>query len=113
MDEKIKIYLLDIQIAIIQIIEFLPEKRDFNLYQNDLKTKKAVERNLEIIGEATKRILMLQPDFPLPDSRRIVDTRNRISHGYDSISDDVIWAIINRDLPVLQKAVDELLANLK
>ena len=57
----------------------------------------------------TKRILTIKPDFQLPDSRRIVDTRNRISHGYDSISDDVIWAIVLRDLPILKEAVDALL----
>lgn len=57
----------------------------------------------------TKRILTIKLDFQLADSRRIVDTRNRISHGYDSISDDVIWAIVMRDLPILKEAVDALL----
>jgi uncharacterized protein with HEPN domain len=109
MDDRIRICLSDIHESILQIWAFLPQKRDYSVYQNDLKTKKAVERNLEIIGEATKRILVINPDFPLPDSRRIVDTQNRISHGYDSISDDVIWAIIIRDLPILQQSVAALL----
>ena len=39
----------------------------------------------------------------------IVDTRNRIIHGYDSVSDDVIWLIVNRYLPILQKVVQEFL----
>ncbi len=47
----------------------------------------------------------------MPDYRfsKIIDTRNRIIHGYDSVSDDVIWLIINRYLPILEKEVKELL----
>jgi uncharacterized protein with HEPN domain len=55
------------------------------------------------------RILKVDPYFQITDSRKIVDTRNRIIHGYDSVSDDVIWLIVNRYLPVLEKEVKELL----
>jgi uncharacterized protein with HEPN domain len=57
MDIKIKVWLLDIQQSIEEIFLFLGEERNFITYQEDLKTKKAVERNLEIIGEAVNRIL--------------------------------------------------------
>ena len=60
-------------------------------YQNDLKTKRAVERNLEIIGEAVQRILKEEPSVQLSNVRRIVDTRNRIIHGYDTVSDELLW----------------------
>lgn len=50
MDIKVQSYLLDIQDCIQEIFEFIGEQRDFIAYQKDLKTKKAVERNLEIIG---------------------------------------------------------------
>ena len=101
--------LKDIEQSIIEINEFLPEERNFFAFQNDLKTRKAVERNIEIIGEAMDRILKADPNFQITDSRKIVDTRNRIIHGYDSVSDDVIWLIVNRYLPILQKEVQELL----
>lgn len=52
MDNRINSWLEDIDRSIDEIFEFLPEQRDFLLYQKDLKTKKAVERNIEIIGEA-------------------------------------------------------------
>ena len=55
------------------------------------------------------RILKVDPGFQITDSRKIVDTRNRIIHGYDSVSEDVIWLIVNRFLPVLDKEVKELL----
>jgi uncharacterized protein with HEPN domain len=109
MKPEIYTWLEDIQRSIEEIFDFLPEKRDFFEFQKDLKTRKAVERNLEIIGEALNRILKLEPEFPISDSRKIVDTRNRIIHGYDSVSEDVIWLIVNRYLPKLKMEVDKLL----
>ncbi len=101
--------LKDIEQSITEIYDFLPVKRDFIEFQRDLKTRKAVERNIEIIGEAMDRILKINPEFPLSDSRKIVDTRNRIIHGYDSVSADIIWLIVNKHLPVLEKQVKEFL----
>ena len=113
MQEKIKYDILaclkDIEQSIIEINEFLPRERNFLSFQKDLKTRKAVERNIEIIGEAVDRILKNNPDFQITDSRKIVDTRSRIIHGYDSVSADVIWLIVNRYLPVLAEEVKELL----
>jgi uncharacterized protein with HEPN domain len=57
MDNRINAWFEDIIKAIDEIFEFLPEKRDFLEYQKDLKTKRAVERNIEIIGEAINRII--------------------------------------------------------
>jgi uncharacterized protein with HEPN domain len=102
--------LKDIEQSIKEINDFLPSERNFLEFKKDLKTRKAVERNIEIIGEAMDRILKVNPSIQISDSRRIVDTRNRIVHGYDSVSDDVIWLIINRYLPVLEQEVKSLLA---
>lgn len=78
-------------------------------FQNDLRTKRAVERNVEIIGEALSRILKRDETILISNSRKIVDTRNRIIHGYDTVSDDVIWGIVIRHLPILQTEIQELL----
>jgi len=109
MDTNIKTWLLDIQQSIEEIFEFLGDHRDFFAYQKDLKTKKAVERNLEIIGEAVSRILKIDNNFPLNEARNIIGTRNRIIHSYDNISDEVIWTIVSRDLPKLKTQVDKLI----
>ena len=101
--------LKNIEQSILEINEFLPGERNFIAFQKDLKTRKAVERNIEIIGEAMDRILKANPDFQITNSRKIVDTRNRIIHGYDSVSDDVIWLIVNRYLPILEEEVKKLL----
>lgn len=54
------------------------------------------------------RILKVDPEIEINDSRKIVDSRNRIIHGYDSVSDEVIWLIAIRYLPILNKEVKEL-----
>lgn len=52
MDNEVKTWLKDIEQAIEEINSFLPDKRNFNDFVSDLKTKRAIERNIEIIGEA-------------------------------------------------------------
>jgi uncharacterized protein with HEPN domain len=109
MDIKIRTWLLDIQKSIDEIFTFVGDSRDFLVYKADLKTKKAVERNLEIIGEAVSRILKEDKGIELRNARNIIGTRNRIIHSYDNISDEVIWTIVCRELPDLKTQVAELL----
>ena len=110
MDDSIKTWLYDILSYINEIESYYVETpKLFEIYQNDLRTKRAVERNIEIIGEAMSRILKENSEIKISNSRKIVDVRNRIIHGYDSVSDDVIWGIVIRNLPVLQKEVEILL----
>lgn len=90
MEPEIKSWLADIKQAIHEIHLFLPDKKDFYAFRNDLKTKRAIERNLEIIGEAVNRIKKVNPGFSLANARKIVDTRNRIIHGYDTVSVEII-----------------------
>jgi uncharacterized protein with HEPN domain len=45
----------------------------------------------------------------LSNSKKIVDTRNRIIHGYDTVSDDIIWGIVINHLPLLKQEVEKLL----
>ena len=110
MEKDIKVWLVDIQNAISELLDFLPEKKVFSEFQRDTKTKRAIERNIEIIGEAMNRILGHNPEINITAARKIVDTRNRIAHGYDSVSDEIIWSIVIRDIPILKKEVDDLLA---
>lgn len=68
-----------------------------------------MERDLRIIGEAMNRIVEKDPSVKLADIRLIIATRNKIIHGYETISDRIIWAIIHDDLPVLKKEIESLL----
>lgn len=113
MDNNIQTWLYDILNSINEIESYFADRpKEFLEFKNDLRTKRAVERDLEIIGEAMSRILQKQPDFKLTNARKIVDTRNRIIHGYDSISDESIWGIIINHLPLLKQEVDLLLPKL-
>lgn len=69
----------------------------------------AVERNLEIIGEAINQLLKINPSIQISNASRIVDARNKIIHGYDSLEPVNIWAIIIKHLPTLKQEVAELL----
>jgi uncharacterized protein with HEPN domain len=107
MDDTIKTWFYDILSSIHEIESyFIETPKRFEIYQNDLRTKRAVERNIEIIGEAMSRILKENSEIEISNSRKMVDVRNRIIHGYDSVSDDVIWGIVIRNLPVLQNEVE-------
>ena len=110
MDNEIKTWLFDINSAIEEIDSYFQKgQKKFSDYTKDQKTRRAVERNLEIIGEAVKRVIDYDENIALTSSRKIVDTRNRIAHGYDTISDDVIWGIIINHLPKLKSEVEELM----
>ena len=91
--------------AVHEIEVFLDEIKDISHYQADLKTKRAVERNLEIIGEAANRMSRLQADLPITHLHNIIGTRNKIIHGYDQVSDELIWSIVKHSLPVLKDEV--------
>jgi uncharacterized protein with HEPN domain len=83
----VKTWLKDIEQAILEINSFIPEVKRFKDFENDLKTGLAVERNIEIIGEAVSRIPKVEPDIKISHTRKIIDTRNRIIHRYESVSE--------------------------
>ncbi|MFH0919594.1 MAG: HepT-like ribonuclease domain-containing protein [Fibrobacterota bacterium] len=111
MDKQIKSGLYDILSAIREIEGYFTEEgqKQFAHYAKDVKTKRAVERDLEIIGEAANRILQANPDFSLSDARKIIDMRNRIIHGYDTVSDEIVWGVLIKHLPLLKQQVEGML----
>lgn len=87
-------WLFDIKIAIEEIDGFFnSDKKDFLKYQNNVMLKRAVERNLEIIGEAMNRIIKRDAGFGqnIENAKAIVGLRNYVIHTYDNISDENIW----------------------
>eukprot|EP00388_Colpodella_angusta_P010711 GDKJ01027778.1.p3 GENE.GDKJ01027778.1~~GDKJ01027778.1.p3 ORF type:complete len:115 (+),score=13.37 GDKJ01027778.1:1260-1604(+) len=112
MQLKIQKYLTDIQIAIQSIDEYLGNKKDFKIYQGNKQLRRAIERELEIIGEATNRILQLDHTIQISEARKIVDLRNWVIHGYDKVDDVIVWGVICNYLPALKIQVDNLLNNL-
>lgn len=110
MNEKILKCLYDIKLAIEEIDSyFLNRDMCFEDYTKDTLLKRAIERDLEIIGEAINRILIIDPEFPIQNARKIVGLRNQIIHAYDNISDENIWGIIMNHLPNLKTDIERLI----
>ena len=110
MDSRIQTYLADILASIERIESFfegVPMR--YEDYLTDWKLRLAVERSIEIIGEAMNRITKIDPEIPITHARAIVGTRNRIIHAYDAISDDIIWSIVVNHLSKLKEEVTALM----
>jgi len=108
MTERSRKYLSDILIAVGLIEEFISDISSFNDYQNDNKTRSAVERQLVIIGEAVNHFRK-ESGSNLNSSHQIINFRNRLVHAYDVIDDAIVWVIIQKHLPELKKEVEELI----
>jgi uncharacterized protein with HEPN domain len=109
MTEQGKKYLYDILNAIELIEDFTSSASNFNVYNSDLKTQSAVERQLGIIGEAVNKFDKLFPKSSLQNARKIVGFRNRLIHAYDAIDSSMIWVIIKRYMNPLKLEVKEKL----
>lgn len=107
MDKNVMIlkYLYDVNSSINSIDIHLSKKRSYNNYISNITMQRAVERELEIIGEAINKLFLLDNTVNISFARLIVDLRNKIIHSYDNINNDVIWKIIIKDIPVLQQEV--------
>ena len=55
------------------------------------------------------RILKKDNEIQITQARQIVDVRNRIIHGYDTVSDEIIWTIVIQYIPILHNEVSSLL----
>ena len=110
MDDLIKKHFQDILTAIQEIESLLGDKpKLFDDLYSDLCLRRAIERDIEIIGEAMNRILKTDRNIAITNSRKIVDARNYIIHGYDSLSADILWSMVINHLPKLKKEVISLL----
>jgi uncharacterized protein with HEPN domain len=109
MDERILKWLYDIKLAIEEINSFFDDvPKDFETYQHNQMLKRAVERNLEIIGEAMNRIVKRDVGFEnrITDAKAIIGLRNQVIHAYDGISDEAIWSVLIDHLPKLYDEVE-------
>jgi len=111
MDERILKWLFDVKMAIEEMDSyFQTNEKDFFKYRQNMMLKRAVERNLEIIGEAINRIITRDSSFEqkITNTKAIIGLRNQVIHAYDNISDESIWAVLTNHLPKLKIEIDEL-----
>lgn len=81
--------------------------------QKDRTLQLVVQKLIEIVGEALRQAEILDRSLvrEIPNLREIVDTRNRIIHGYDSVDYSLLWDIVEDDIPPLREQLDQLLHN--
>jgi uncharacterized protein with HEPN domain len=103
-------YLYDMQQACRLMDTFLAG-RAFAGYEVDPLLRSGVERQLTIVGEALNRLAKIEPGIAshITDSRQIIAFRNILVHGYDMVRNEVVWGILEKDLPTLITEVSELL----
>jgi uncharacterized protein with HEPN domain len=102
--------LSDVLAAAAAIRQF-PHGNTREIYGSNLMLRSAVERQLEILGEAVRRLEALDPSLArrISEHRRVIAFRNIIAHGYDGLDDDIVWQIVTEKLPVLAAEAAQLL----
>ncbi|MBI3666784.1 MAG: DUF86 domain-containing protein [Acidobacteria bacterium] len=108
---EVRKYLFDIAQAC-EMLEQFTSGKTFTDYAADPMLRSAVERQFEIIGEAVRETLRLEPGLAdrISGSERIIAFRNRLIHAYASVADEVVWGIVEARLPVLRREITELLS---
>ncbi|VVB90955.1 Uncharacterised protein [uncultured archaeon] len=105
---NIKLFFVDILEAIQSIKEYT-QNMDYGEFIKDKKTRDAVVRNLEIIGEATKNI----PDeikemYPGINWKVIAGMRDKLIHEYFGVSNQIVWETITNDLPMFESQIEKI-----
>jgi uncharacterized protein with HEPN domain len=112
MSRDVGFYLADIELACKKIIRYT-SGFTFKKFTHEDEKYDAVLRNLEIIGEAVKHI----PDdirdrYPKIKWRKIAGLRDIVAHEYFGISDELIWDIVQNEIPPLLKSIRALIKTL-
>jgi uncharacterized protein with HEPN domain len=110
MSDDLRKHLFDILEAAEEIETFV-QGMDFDAYQKNIVTQRAVERDFEIIGEALNRIRKIDEEFleKISEHHRIIGFRNILIHGYDVIDEMIVWKAIENHLPILLKEIKDIL----
>ena len=109
MQPKLLKYILDIE-SIIQEIEHVKTltKNNFIAFKAEILYQRAIERDLEIIGEAIRKMFELDSSIQISSAKNIIGLRNIISHAYDSVEPEILWGIIQNNIPILGQEINQL-----
>lgn len=110
MTNRLPKHLFDALSAIRLALEFSAGV-SFEAYRSNALIRSAVERQLEILGEACQRMVQEDPGLreQLPQIGLAIGLRNRIIHGYDRVENAVVYDTLVNDLPALGEQIAGLL----
>jgi len=112
MKREYKIFLKDI-LESMKLIEEYVDGLDFEEFKKDQKTVDAVVRNLEIIGEATKRIPQnVKDNFSNIPWKEMTKMRDKMIHGYFTIVHEILWETAIHDIPETKPLIKQMLKEL-
>ncbi len=102
----------DLQNGCDQVSEFIEGVSEAQ-YRSDELVRSAVERQLEIIGEALNALRKSDPELAeqIPDLRRIIELKNVLIHGYAVVDDSVVYVAATERVPEPRSAFEELSRN--
>ncbi|MBF0540323.1 MAG: DUF86 domain-containing protein [Nitrospirae bacterium] len=108
-ERDFSLYLMDIMDSGNAVMEFVKEM-SFEEFCNDRKTSSAVIREFEIIGEAVGKLPdVLKQKYPNVEWQDIKDFRNMLVHEYFGVDMEILWKVIEEDIPVLMNIVKEMM----
>ncbi|MDX2118262.1 MAG: HepT-like ribonuclease domain-containing protein [Planctomycetota bacterium] len=95
--------------AACEVVEFT-QGRTWDDYRDSKQLRRSVERSIEIIGEAARRVTRAtQSKHPQIPWDRVIPTRHRLAHEYDSLDDSIVWSIATKHVPPLIQSLKAIL----
>jgi uncharacterized protein with HEPN domain len=109
MELEVEKLIYDIDQAAGLIADFTQGKKLID-YKVDPMLRSAVERQFEIIGEALNRLKKVDPGtvIRISEYQRVIGFRNVLAHGYDVISDEIVWDVVQNKLPKLRQDIEKI-----
>jgi len=109
MSKRSDIDLLEDILICMEKIQTYVDGVTYDQFKNDSKTQDAIVRNIEVIGEAVKKLSdAFKTRYPSLPWKEIAGTRDRLIHGYFGVNIDIIWEIATIDIPKLKSDVEKI-----
>jgi len=114
MNKYINTYLFDILNSIDEINEYISDNRTYEHYCENRILQRAIERNLEIIGEAANNVSDdLKQSYPDVLWKEIRGMRNFVTHQYFGVELSEIWSTIINDIPLLKNQIQKIIEDIE